>query len=406
MPLFKFRAVDVNGNPAEGTMEEESAARVTAVLRERGLQVNAVEVIDKPRGFPRLTRRLSLEDLHLFNEQLLAITKSGLPLAPSLSALGRDAGNRRIIPLLEDIRSHLERGSTLEEALARHPETFSPVYTSIVRAGERSGNLSGVLSHLCSYSARSLDVRNSIQEAIAYPILVLVACLGVLAFLVLKIVPNFEQVFADFSAYLPWPTRFWLDVSNMLRGHFAATCIGFAVVVIGLAYVLKSIFRTESGGYALDRLKMNLGVFGKLYTFSSVARFCRSLGLLLSSEVPIDESLNLAAAASGNAVLRTAVREASEAVQRGERLSDALEETGEFSHSFCWLLATAEERGEVDSSLLDMADTFERNVSRLNSLVIRLAVPVTVVVTGAIVASVIIALYLPVFSLADVISGT
>jgi type IV pilus assembly protein PilC len=406
MPSFKYRAVDAEGHPVEGTMEEQSAAKVTVLLQERGLQVSSVEPTEKQRGFTRRKRKLTLEDLHLFNEQLLAITKSGLPLAPAIKALARDAGNRRIIPLLENIRRDLERGAPLEEALSQHPETFSPVYTSIVKAGERSGNLSGVFSHLCAYSARSLEVRNSLQEAVAYPVLVLIACVCVLGFLVLKIVPDFAAIFSEFGAALPYITRFWLDVSDFLRDNFLATCVGLSVIVVFFTYVMKSIFRTESGGYTLDRLKMRLGVFGRLYTFSSMGRFSRSLGLLLSSEVPMEESLELAAAASGNAVLRRAVAHASQGVQRGERLSDALEDTGEFSHTFCWLLATAEERGEVDTALLDMADTFERNISRLNTMVIRLTVPVTVIVTGAIVASVVIALYLPVFTLADVMSGS
>ncbi len=406
MPSFKYRAVDEEGAPVEGTMEEQSAARVTMLLRERGLQVSSVEPTEKQRGFLRMKRKLTLEDLHLFNEQLLAITKSGLPLAPSIKALARDAGNRRIIPLLENIRRDLERGATLEEALSQHPETFSPVYTSIVRAGERSGNLSGTFSHLCAYSARAVEVRNSLQEVIAYPVVILIAMVFVLGLLVLKIVPEFTEVFSGFGSQLPYLTRFWVDLSYLLRSHFAVVCIGFALAVAAITYVLKSIFRTESGGYALDRLKMHLGVFGRLYAASSMARFSRSLGLLLSSQVPIDESLDLAAAASGNAVLSRAVEHASKGVERGERLSDALEETGEFSHTFCWLLATAEERGEVDDALLQLADTFERNVSRLNTMVIRLAVPVTVIVMGFIVASVIVALYLPIFTLADTISGS
>ncbi|MCK5556840.1 MAG: type II secretion system F family protein, partial [Candidatus Hydrogenedentes bacterium] len=191
MPLFKYGGVDKDGKAVEGTMEEASAVRVTTILRERGLQVSAVDEVGKGPGFLRVKSRLTWDDLDLFNRQLLAITKSGLPLAPSLKALAEDIKSRRLKPVLEDIRSQIESGSTLEEAISRHPESFSPVYTSIIRAGERTGNLSGVLSHLSTYSARMVEMKNSIQEALAYPLVVLVAACGVVGFLLVKVVPVF-----------------------------------------------------------------------------------------------------------------------------------------------------------------------------------------------------------------------
>lgn len=346
--------------------------------------------------------RLTWQDLDLFNEQLLAITKSGLPLAPSLKALARDIGSRRLRTVLDQIRERIERGNSLEESL---PEEFPSFYRSIIRAGERTGNLAGVLSHLCAYSARMVEIRNSVQEVLVYPVLVLVACCGVLAVLLIQVVPQFAAVFSDFGGRLPWLTRFWLDVSRSLQANFLAVGIGVVAVLVAAWWILHGIFQTVSGGYGLDRFKMALGALGRLYATSSMARFSRSLGLLLLSDVPILESLDLAAAASGNAVVRRAVNAAARSVQRGTRLSDALKETGQFSHSYCWLLSTAEERGEVPGALLDIADTLERTVSRLSFTVLRLAAPITVLIVGLVVGSVVLSLYLPIFSLADVMAG-
>ncbi len=405
MPLFKYRAVDQEGNPVEGTMDEASARRVTAILAERGLQVNSVEEVEKRLGFLRMKSRLTWEDLDLFNEQLLAITKSGLPLAPSLRALAHDLRNPKLKAIFEDIRSQIESGNSLEEALSKYPESFSPVYRSIVKAGEQTGNLSGVLSQLSTYSARLVEVKNRLQEAVAYPMLILVASCVVLGLLIGKIVPEFASMYEEFGAELPPLTNFWLATGKLLQSHPVLSIGGFVVVVLGLYWVLRTSLSTEVGGYKLDWIKLHFPIFRKLYFSSSVARFSRSFGLMLTSRIPVVESMDLASAAAGNAVLRAAVVAAAKLVTGGERISDALANTGFFEHSFCWTLATAEGRGEVDRALLDLAESYERRLERLDTRTLLFLGPVMIIIVGLIVASVVIAMYMPLFSLADQLSG-
>ncbi len=405
MPLFKYGGVDKDGKAVEGTMEEASAVRVTTILRERGLQVSAVDEVGKGPGFLRVKSRLTWDDLDLFNRQLLAVTKSGLPLAPSLKALAEDIRSRRLKPVLEDIRSQIEAGSSLEEAISRHPESFSPVYTSIIRAGERTGNLSGVLSHLSTYSARMVEMKNSIQEALAYPLVVLVAACGVVGFLLVKVVPVFAEIFQDFGSALPGPTQLCINISNFFVTHWIAFA-AFALIGAAIVYkVIKQLQRTESGGYALDWIKIHVPILGALYSRASMARFSRSLGLLLASRVPVVESLDLASAAAGNSVLRRAVDEAAHLVEGGERISDALSSAGYFGHSFCWMVGTGEERGEVDTSLLSLADTYERGVARMDKLIVTLTGPIVIVLLGIIVGFLVLSLYMPIFMLGDAISA-
>ena len=405
MPQYKYRAVDHDGKAVEGTMEEESARRVASTLKERGLQVSSIDELGKRPGFLRVKSRLAWHDLDLFNQQLLAIVKSGLPLAQSLRAVAAEIKHRRLRRIFEDVRSQMEAGGSLEDAIANHPESFSPVYSTMIRAGERTGNLSGVLSHLCAYSGRMVEIKNGIQEAIAYPILVLVACGAVLGFLLVRVVPVFAGIYKDFGGDLPGPTRLCVGMSDFLVTNWPVLCICAAVVLVSIRLVLRASSRTQRGAYARDWLKLHVPIFGLLYFRVSLARFCRSLGLLLASKIPVLEALDLASAAAGNAVLRRAVNDAARLVEGGERVSDALASTGYFGHSLCWMLSTAEDRGDVDETLLELADMYERGAMRIDKLILTLAGPAVVVLLGLIIGYLVIALYLPIFMLGDAISG-
>jgi type II secretory pathway component PulF len=406
MPLYRYRAVDHDGKAVEGTMEAESARLATAALKERGLQVNAVEDAEgQQRGFPRMKQHLTWQDLDLCNHQLLAIVKSGLPLAPSLRALAEEINSRRLKRVLDDVRVQIEAGSSLEEAISRHPESFSPVYRAMIRAGERTGNLSGVLNQLTAYSSRMVEMKNSVQEAVAYPILILVACVAILGFIMVKVVPVFAAIYGDFGGRLPGPTQLVVDISDFVVRHKIAlpACVIGGVVLLWL--IVRLLHRAESGRYALDWLKLRVPIFGALYSSASLARFSRSLGLLLGSRVPIGESLDLASAASGNAVLRAAVTDALNRIQAGERMSEAFASTGFFAHTFCWMLSTAEDRGDVEGALLELADAYETGVTRMDKLVLMLVGPILVVAVAIVIGFLIISLYLPIFMLGDAIQG-
>ncbi len=406
MPLYQYHAVDADGGAVVGTMEERSAYRVTSLLGERGLQVNNVERVDRRGGLIHLTSRLNWDDLHFLNEQLLAITKSGLPLAPALKSLAEDLHRPRLRNALARLHEELERGKSLEEAMLAHQEHFPSIYGSIVRAGERSGNLPGVLAVLTDYSGRMIEVRNRVQVAAAYPALVLIAATMVMFFLALRVVPQFAEIFEDFGAGLPAPTRFWVDISRFMQEHWGGT-IGTAVVVCGGAlFVAVVSARWQSSGRFFDRLKSKLPILGNVYYAASVARFSRTLALLLASRVPVLESLDLAAASAGNAVLRGAVHDAVPLVAQGLRLADALESTRFFGHSFCWLLSTGEERGEAEVSLMSLADSYERQVAGLDRMVSTLLAPLLILVVGGVIAFMVFSLYLPIFTLGDAISGS
>lgn len=406
MPLYQYHAVDAEGGAVVGTMEERSAYRVTSLLGERGLQVNEVERIDRRIGLIHLTGKLGWDDLHFLNEQLLAITRSGLPLAPALQSLAADLHRPRLRRALETLHRDLDRGKSLEEAMLAHQEYFPNVYASIVRAGERSGNLPGVLAVLTDYSGRMLEVRNRVQVAAAYPIVVLVMSAIVMTFLTTRVIPQFAAIFEDFGAALPAPTRFWIDISTFVGSNLVAVAIIAVLGGIFLIAAAVAIVRWRSSGMLIDWIKSKLPVSGRVYYAGSVARFSRTLALLLASRVPVLESLDLAAASSGNALLRRAVNNAAPLVAQGMRIADSLESTRFFGHSFCWLLATGEERGEAHVSLLSLADSYDRQVAGIDRMISIMLAPILIVIVGGIIGFMVFSMYLPIFTLGDSISGS
>lgn len=406
MAQFRYKAVDPDGNPVEGVMEEASARRVVTLLQEQGLTVNSV---DKTGGdsFAFLRRnRLSWQDLSEFNDQLLTITKSGLPLAPALKAMAVDVRKARLRNVLQDIQQQVEAGNTLESALTRHPGSFSPVYVSLVRAGERAGNIAAVFECLSTYSRRMVDLKSSIQEMMAYPSMLILAAVVIVSGILVKVVPVMAEIFQDFGGALPWPTKFVLNITNMFLDHNVLLLIVTIVILVILAKVFVSFLHGESSGSRMDWIKLHIPGFGRVYAVASLARFCRALGLLLQAKVPILESLQLASAAAGNAVLAKAVRYAGRQVANGATLAEGLKESRYFDHSFCWLLGQGEQRGELAESLLLLDEDQERSVDRMRKWIMMVTGPVVVVCVAVIVGFLVVSMYLPIFSLGDVISGT
>ena len=405
MPEYRYRAVDEKGRDVSGTMNEDSAVRVTAILEEQGLQVSSVEPPSTPTETPQRSGSLSWDEIDLLNQQLTAIVRSGLPLAPALKAVAAELRGPRLKTLLESLHTSLEQGRSLEEALDAQPEALPPVYRASLIAGERAGNLSAVLEHMCAYTGYMVETRNRVQMAIAYPILVALMCIGVLTFLLTYVVPQFAEIFQDFGAALPWPTRFWIDVADTVNLRYPIIMTGLAVLVIAIHLGLKSVRATDNGQYYLDRIKLRLPAAGRAFRLGSFARFCRTLGMLLSARAPLVESMQLAAAASGNAVLAKAVTEASRNVEQGSSVAGAFESTGYFDGTFGWLLGLAEERGELEGALLHLADTYERSGQRSSRVLVSFLPPALILLLGGIVVSIIVSIYLPMFTLADVISG-
>jgi type IV pilus assembly protein PilC len=405
MTEYRYRALDDQGNPVDGTMESTSARQVTVKLQERGYTVNEVAELHPQTSLLQVAHKLNWDDIQLFTEQLHAITKSELPLAPALKSLAADLRNPRLKPVLDDMQRSLEQGASLEEAVQKNRDAFPSVFPAIIKAGEVSGNLPGVLQVITHYASRMVDLKNSLQTVMAYPIMLMVFAVGIFFFLTTKVLPVFAEIFDEIGGQLPSPTRFWVGIGEHVAQHWNIWVYVFCVIAIGLHLIRRMLERSEGGREWLDWLRLHLPVAGHTYYLISISRFTQTLALLLSSKVPIIESIELAAAASGSAQLQRVSAQAALDVAGGLGLGEALSQTGFFGHHFCWLLSTSEERGDVETALDSLARSYQCEVALRDRAIGILVAPLIIGAVGILFGSMILSLYLPIFSMGDAISG-
>lgn len=406
MTLFRFRAQGPDGAPHDGTMEETSAHRVRLKLQERGLTVTQIDEAHPDHRILRPRGQLSWRELEIFLQQLQSVVRHGLPLPSAFKAMAADVRDARMQQVLQRLYLDLEHGMSLDEAVERQGSTFPRVFVILMRAGEASGNLPGVIQMLTRFSARQVQVNHALQASLAYPLVVLAGCLGVLYYMLTHLVPIFGEIFEEFGGQLPAPTRFWLGVSRYITGYGTNWGL-FMALLIGLFFCLWFVLkRSEASVPWLDAIRLRLPLLGRVYYLLALARFARLLGLLLAARVPVLDSLELAAAGSGSATLQRAVETATMRVAGGERIADALSITEFFPHTFCWLLGTGETRGEVDTALENIADSAEREAGLRDRTLLVMLGPAMVLVVGVLVMQIVVSLYLPIFTLGDAISGT
>lgn len=401
MPLYRYTAVDAAGQPVTGTMEEASARRVTEVLEEKGLQVSAVEPAGTVGAYPSLRAKLTWEDIEFLNAQLMALARGGLPLAPALAAIGKELRRGPLKSVIEDVRGALESGATLSDALERHRGPVPPVYIAAVRAGEQTGNLPAILELCAGYTAQMVALKSRLRESMTYPAVVLVTIAGVLFLLINHVVPEYAAMFENLHAALPWLTLVIIGTSEYVRANYGWIAAGICAVAIALIFAGRS----PQGRYVADWFRLNLWGAGHAFNAASMARFCRSLGILLSGKVPADTSIELASATCGNAVLEAAALDAVDAVRSGSRLAQAFETTGYFTGLLCWLVQVSEDRGDTDRAFLDLAKTYEESFARYSRVMMSVLTPAILFVLAGIVLAVVLAMYMPMFTLFRSLTG-
>lgn len=406
MPLFNYRALDAQGNSVEGVTEADSARAVIERLQAEGLNVSSVAPAEPETRSHAHKAKLTWDDLALFNEQLAAITRIGLPIGPGLAAVSGDLGNARLKSVFEGLQQQMELGSSLSDALERQGGSLSPAYCAMVRAGEAGGNLTAVLESLTVYSRRMAELRSSLQQALAYPLVLAIAAVGFLMLFFVRVVPSFAEIFQDFGAALPAPTQFLVSLSAFIKGHAIEVFATLAVVAVAALVRTHRTVAASQSTYFGDWLRSKMLVVGPLFIRASLARFCRTLGMLLEAKSPLLTALPLAATAAGNAILRRAVESATKKVAAGLALSEALRESGWFPNSFCWFLMNAEQRGDTGRTLLHMAETYERQVDDARRWISMMVGPIMVICVALVVGFLVVSLYLPIFSLGDAINGS
>lgn len=408
MPDFAYIAKNRTGEELSGILTMPSADHAIEELHKQGLIVLHVaeDRTGKGDGIPWYKRDISLiptttntRDLALFTRQLSTLFEAGIPLVRGLRGLAADETNKMLSRTVKDVGTKVETGSNLSDAMAHHPRTFNKLYVSMVRAGEGSGTLEDILEHLAVYLEKMDALKTKIRSAMSYPIFVLFVAFTITLFLLLKIVPTFETIYADLNAELPLPTRMVLWVSNLIQDNILITT-GIVLLIMALVLLWR---RTPAGRYQWDGMMLGLPVFGPIIRKAVISRFTRTFGILLKSGLPVLETLELVKGATGNAVVEKAIMDAREEIARGREITTAFRGTKKIPEMVLQLMATGEEAGQLDSMLMKASDFYDRQVEAAVQGLSALIEPLLIVIVGAIVGVVVITMYLPIFYLGDAI---
>jgi type IV pilus assembly protein PilC len=402
MPVYVFDGRTIQGAKVSGERVADSKAALTALLtRER---IRPVSIKEKGKEFvlPTLVRqRVTAKELAIFYRQFSVMIDAGLPLVQCLEILAANQENVAFQKVLTDVRSRVESGSTLANALREHPKAFDALVVNMVEAGEAGGILDTILQRLATYVEKSVRLRAAVKSALIYPIAVVSVAIIVVTLLLWKVVPIFANLFASLGVQLPLPTRIVVGLSTFI-GTF-----GWVFVIIGVAIVIafRSFYHTEGGRLTIDGLMLKMPIIGTLLRKIAVARFTRTLGTLITSGVPLLESMDITARTSGNAVVEKAILGVRRAVEEGRTLTDPLRETGVFPNMVTQMIAVGEQTGAMDAMLQKIADFYEAEVDAAVKDLLTLLEPIIITFLGATIGFVVVSMYLPMFELIAQLSG-
>lgn len=401
MPTFAYVARGRDGKRHKSTMEAESRHALTNTLQGRGLTVESVK---ERRSFGRLGgRRVKTVELAFFTRQLATIVNAGLPLLQGLDILAEQTEDPNFSKVIQRIALGVEGGETFSEALRSFPKAFPDLYVSMVRAGEAGGDLDGVLLQLADYLEAAEELKRRVRAAMTYPVVAFAMILLIASGLIVFVVPQFEEIFASFGdAPLPVPTQILIEISNVFRSWRAFVVLAFTVAAV---IAVRVYAQTEGGRYNLDRIKLRLPVFGKILRKVAIARFTRTLGTLTRSGVPILQAMEIVERTAGNEVFARAVREAGDCVRNGETLSDPLARSGEFPSMVTRMIGVGEKTGALEVMLSKIADFYDSEVKSTVDALTSLIEPILILMMGLVVGGIVIALFMPILQLSQLVSG-
>ena len=342
-------------------------------------------------------------DLVLFTRQLSTMIEAGISLVQAMTALYDQCDPKRqrnLRHIISDVTTRVQGGETFNESIAKHPRVFDRLFVSMVKAGEHGGLLAEILDRLAGFLEASARLRKKVKSAMTYPVIVICIAFAITIFLLVKVVPIFGEIFKDFGAKLPAPTQFLIDVSDFMRGEWY-----FLILIFGGAFFgIRTFLRSTRGKQFADRWKLKLPIFGPLIHKICMSRFSRTFAQLIRSGVPILEVLDIVGGASGNHVVETSIKGVSEDVEKGDNLSVALSKKPIFPPMMLRMVSAGEATGKIDTMLEKMADFWDEEIEAMLDALTSLIEPLLIVFLGVIVGGIVIAMFLPIFKLNEVVS--
>jgi len=403
MALFKYVAKSENGSNVSGTLEASDRDALIMKLRDKNLVIVSVtETKEKKAGASPLFggRSIKIDDIVIFSRQLATMVDAGIALVGALDIIGEQMEHKVFSAVILKVRNDVESGSSLSEALSKHPKIFSGLFVSMVQAGESSGMLDEILDRLAIYLEKTSNLQKKVKSALIYPGVITAMAIVITAVLLLKVIPVFKEIFSSFGAVLPRPTLIVIGISDFLRKYFLVT-VGFAVAI---GFLLARYVKTERGKLRFHSMLLKMPIFGLLLRKVAVSKFSRTLSTLVKSGVPILSSLEIVGKTSGNKLIEKSVEDVRISIKEGENIAEPLAKSGVFPSMVVRMVSVGEETGELEKMLSKIADFYDEQVDAAVSGLTSIIEPLIIAFLGVVIGGIVICMFLPIFKLSTIIS--
>lgn len=396
MAIYTWKGKNRYGDVVGGERVASSVEELTRLLQKE--QITVINISAKRKGLeiPFLKReKVRLKELAVYSRQLSVLIDAELPLIQSLTILAEQTKNKYFKRVITSVREDVEAGSTLNQAKRKFPKAFDDLYCNLVASGEQSGSLDIMLRRLAEYIEKVVRLRAKVKQALIYPSAIVIFAILVAIFLLWKVIPVFASIFSELGASLPFLTAFIIGLSRFVSNYILLILLGLVGLVVGFRYFRK----TEGGRWIVDRFILKLPLFGELMRKVAISRVTRTLSTLVAGGVPMLESLRITSSTAGNVLLESSVMDARKMVAEGATLTEAFRQTGQFPFMLTQMVNVGEATGTLDEMLTKLADFYDDEVDSAVSALLSVLEPVLLIFVGALVGSLIISMYLPIFSL-------
>lgn len=394
MPNFKYRAMNTDGDKIEGNHEADSKGEVIEFISSNGYYPLMVEeIIESKQIELKFDNRVKIKDISIFCRQFYTMLDAGVPILTCLNILKNQTTNNKLKKTLKDVEADVEKGEVLSNAMRKHEEVFPSLLINLVAAGEASGKLDSIMLRMSNHYEKENKVNNKVNNAMIYPIILGFVAIGAVLFILTYVMPTFTDLFVESGLNLPWSTRFLLWLSFSLKTHWFLILI----MILGITIAVKYYLKTQQGGLAISKLKLKIPIIKNLNEMIIVSRFTRTMSTLLSSGLPLVESLDIVKEVIDNKVAQNSIIKVKEKVVKGETLNSSLRESKIFPPMFYSMIKIGEETGSLDNILNKTADFYDEELETTIQRTVALMEPALIVIMGIIIGFIIISIMIPMF---------
>ncbi|MDR0477477.1 MAG: type II secretion system F family protein [Desulfobulbaceae bacterium] len=401
MPVYVWKGKNALGEKRKG--EVEASDKAAALVQVKRLRISNPIIKGKNKdllaGIAFFQPKVTGKDVVIFTRQLSTMIDAGLPLVQAIGIIEKQQENSTLKKLLDIVRADVEAGSTLADAMRKHPKVFDDFFTNMIEAGETGGILDTILSRLAVFMEKAMALSKKVKGAMIYPAICLLLSVAILAVILIFVIPVFSEMFASFGKALPLPTQIVIDMSNFVKAYILYILIALIILV----YIFKKIYGTAKGRLSLDRSLLSLPMVGELLHKVAVSKFTRTLSAMLHSGVPILEALRVVAGTTNNKVIERAVYRVADSIAEGRPIAEPLEESGVFPNMVVQMINVGESVGALDTMLDKIADFYDQEVDQAVGNITSAIEPLMMVVLGGLIGGVVIAMYLPIFQIASLV---